>query len=78
LQPIDPQLYEQFKQTYGGKKDAQVMMDGPFGAAPGATDPPVVGTIPWKKDHSMTLYVEKSQRAIGQARGPADELLLQN
>ncbi len=68
LPPIDPQLYEQFKQTYDGEKDAQAMMDGPFGAAPGATDPPVVGAIPWKEDHSMTLYVEKIQRAIDQAK----------
>lgn len=44
------------------------MMEGSFGAALGATDPPVAkGAVPWKEDHSMTLYVEKIQAAIDKA-----------
>jgi len=76
LPPIDPQLYEQFKQTYDAEKDAQVMTEGPFGAAPVETDPPMVGAIPWKEDHSMTLYVEKIQDAVDKATRTEPFLLL--
>ena len=70
LPPIDPQLYENFKQTYRGEKDVRITMKGPSGATPDATDPPTTqSVVPWKEDHSMTLYVEKIQAAIDKASG---------
>ena len=71
LPEIDPLLYEQYKKSKV-EKNRVMMEEEPFGLEPSDEQvPPVVGAIPWKDDHSMTLYVEKIQKSIDQARGVA-------
>lgn len=61
LPPLPPERRREFLETYDGDKPS-----GPRRLM--ATDePPTVGAVPWKADHSMERYLEKIRTAIERA-----------